>query len=123
VLVNVSSRYPTPGKIIADINFAFWVSMFTSRHEGRLWAPSLRLEFPLLPTTMNVKAAPAEIYRIADQVRSLRNRIAHHEPIFRRDLAADYAAMEQVTGYRCDHTAAWLRRSHTVASLLLMRPS
>ncbi len=122
-LTKTSARHPTTGKVIADMNFAFWVSMFTARHEGRLWTPSLRSEFPMLPTTVSVKMGRAEIHRIADQVRELRNRIAHHEPIFRRDLTADYAAMELVTSYRCSLTAAWLRRSHTVASLLLMRPS
>ena len=59
---------------------------------------------------------------MADQVRGLRNRIAHHEPIFARDLVGDYTAILEIIGFRCIATAAWLNRSQNVFNLLTLKP-
>ncbi|WP_208691822.1 hypothetical protein [Pseudomonas oryzihabitans] len=44
-----------------------------------------------------------------DRVRRFRNRMAHHEPIFERNLAAEYTMMINLITWRCPQTAAWLR--------------
>lgn len=41
------------------------------------------------------------IYDELEGVRSIRNRIARHEPIIARDLAADYARMLKLVAWRC----------------------
>jgi len=115
-------RHSTTGKIIADIKFAFWVSMFTRRHDGRLWLPYLRREFPNTPAHMAVAQGRLCIHDAAEQVRELRNRIAHHEPIFQRQLLSDYAAIQEIVSFRCNHTAAWMSRSQNVATILAARP-
>lgn len=121
-LQNARSRHATTGKIIADVRFAFWVSIFTARHDGRLWNRGLKTEFPNLPATMSIAAARLRIHDATVQVRELRNRIAHHEPIFQRTLMDDYAAIKQVVGYRCSHTANWMERSQAVVATLALRP-
>jgi len=115
-------RHTTTGKIIADIKFAFWVSIFTSRHDGRLWSPCLRREFPNIPATVTIANARLKIHDVADRVRELRNRIAHHEPIFQRNLATDYALIKDIVGYRCAHTAAWMDRAQSVTALAATCP-
>jgi addiction module HigA family antidote len=57
-------RHATTGKIIADVRFAFWVSMFTARHDGRLWNRSLRAEFPNLPAAMPIATARSRIHDV-----------------------------------------------------------
>ncbi|WP_216644572.1 hypothetical protein [Candidatus Thiodictyon syntrophicum] len=44
--------------------------------------------------------------RIDQAKRTLRNRIAHHEPIFTRHLEADYRSLVNVTGWICPTTAS-----------------
>jgi hypothetical protein len=121
----VRERHQTPqstGKVIADLKFAFWVSMFTARHDRRLWRPYIKIEFPNTPAGMSVEQIRARLYAVTEEVRQLRNRIAHHEPIFRHDLIAAYEAIEEIIGYRCADTLAWLRRAEVVTNLLLVDP-
>ena len=115
-------RHATTGKVIADIKFAFWVSMFTRRHDGRLWRPYLKREFPNIPANMASTQGRLRIHDAAEQVRVLRNRIAHHEPIFQRTLEDDYSAIMEIVSFRCNYTAAWMNRSQSVSTILAMRP-
>jgi hypothetical protein len=112
----------TTGKVIAELKFAFWVSMYTGRHDGRLWNPYLRREYPNIPQGVAVSTTREKIHNTADNVRDLRNRIAHHEPIYSRDLEAEYRAIAEIIGYRCHHTATWMKRSQNVTWLLEMLP-
>jgi hypothetical protein len=44
------------------------------------------------------------VQRLLDYLRTFRNRIAHHEPIFGRHLAADYTSILEVAGWICPDT-------------------
>lgn len=120
-LQRARDRHPTTGKVVADIRFAFWVSLFTRRHQGRLWNNYYRREFPNA-AALSSGDGRKRIFEIADSTRELRNRIAHHEPIFRRDLQANYNALLEAINYRCSHTAAWVHRAQTVTTLLPLKP-
>lgn len=113
----------TTGKVISELKFAFWVSMYTGRHDNRLWNRYLLREYPNIPTNLSVREARDKIHKTADKVRDLRNRIAHHEPIFSRDLKAEYDEIADVVGYRCSHTGAWMKRTQNVIWLLDLRPN
>lgn len=112
----------TTGKVIAELKFAFWVSMYTGRHDVRLWNRYLRREYPNIPLALSVPAARDRIHKTADKVRDLRNRIAHHEPIFSRNLETEYNEIAEVIGFRCLHTTAWMKRSQNVIWLLELLP-
>jgi hypothetical protein len=96
--------------------------MYTGRHDGRLWSQYLRREYLNVPANVSVSSAREKIHNTADKVRDLRNRIAHHEPIFSRDLAAEYMEIAEIIGYRCLHTATWMKRSQNVTWLLELMP-
>jgi Abi-like protein len=113
---------PSTGRVIADLKFAFWVSMFTLRHEPRLWRPYIKNEFPNAPAGMAVEQLRIRIYNVSEAVRQLRNRIAHHEPIFGLDLITSYESIEEIIGYRCRDTLVWMRRAETVTNFLLVEP-
>jgi hypothetical protein len=110
------------GKVIPELKFMFWVSMVTARHDMRLWVPHIARFFPALQPS----AAPRDRRRILhtrlDELRKLRNRIAHHEPIYDRRLLDDYAKITEVVSWISPDTTAWLRSFENVTALVGQRP-
>lgn len=94
---------PDPNDIVALLGFSFWISLLgkggKSQFETQLWQPCLRHAFPRFDGTRK------ELYVQFDYLRSLRNRLAHHEPVFMRHLLADYQSIIALTS-TIDETAA-----------------
>ena len=97
----------TVGQVVTELKFVFWQRMFSSRHDGRLWTRQLRRVLPHAAVD-DVALLRGQIYRGLEQLRGLRNRIAHHEPVFHRDLRADLEVALTLVGLRCGVTARWL---------------
>lgn len=76
----------TPGKIIAELPFGFWRFLSSASRQSSLWMPYLRYAYPRGTARVTIDKAVAELNHI-------RNRIAHHEPLLARDLAADHAQL------------------------------
>lgn len=112
----------TTGKVIPELKFAFWQSMFTSRHDSRLWNIYLTQVFPNLPTGQSVKQSRSDIYHELENLRKLRNRIAHHEPIFGRNLPQDFNKINDLISIRCVITAAWMQQNQQASSFINSRP-
>jgi hypothetical protein len=75
----------SPGKIVSELTFGFWTSLFDSELSLILWK-SLRLSFPNCPKPLRHRK---EISRRFTGIRKFRNRIFHHEPI-----SWDYAVLQ-----------------------------
>jgi hypothetical protein len=112
------TRHTTTGKVIPELKFVFWQKMFTSRYDGRLWNDHLRTVLPNLDGTKTVGQLREEIYRNLEHVRVFRNRIAHHEPIFKRALANDLDIIKSLIRFRCKLTADWMMQSQRVTEHL-----
>jgi hypothetical protein len=69
-----------PGKVIAELMFGFWRYLSITAHHHPLWIPYLHNAFA--PGT----SRPA-VDRPIGRLHQLRNRIAHHEPLLRRNSA------------------------------------
>lgn len=121
-LQSVGRRFHTTGKVIPELKFIFWQTMFTSRFDRRLWTPHLRTVLPHLAVGKTIDQLRTEVYTDLEVVRQLRNRIAHHEPIFSRNLLDDLTKIEQLIGFRCPSTAAWMRSLEHVSVLMAQRP-
>ena len=67
----------TPGKIIAELSFGFWTSLFDAKFEMSLWK-NLRLAFPNCPKKIRQRKTMSAKF---NGIRKLRNRIFHHEAI------------------------------------------
>ena len=67
----------TSGKIIAELSFGFWTSLFDQKFEKTLWK-QLRFAFPRCPKNIRQRRT---ISKKLNGIRKLRNRIFHHEPI------------------------------------------
>jgi len=77
-----------PCDIVAQLSFGFWVSLFGDGGRGgnytmKYWHPSLKQLFP------EYGGDRVSLHLELDRMRTLRNRIAHHESIFQRHLAKD----------------------------------
>lgn len=111
-------RFTTTGKVVPELKFVFWQQMFDSRHEARIWVPNLHHVFPNVDTTKSVSVVRQEIQDSLEKIRTLRNRIAHHEPIFARNLADDFQTIFNLVHYRSTVAASWML-SNQIASAVL----
>lgn len=109
-------------KVIPELTFVFWQSMFTARYDLRIWNNYLHQVLPNLNHEIPVKDNRLELYNKLHQIRKLRNRIAHHEPVFSRNLADDYHKIITIIRYRCNHTALWLHQNQCVIMALDKKP-
>ena len=113
----------TAGQVVASLPFGFWVSLLGPggrRPDGRranyemvLWRPCLRPVFQH-QEALSRKRAHAEL----DALRKLRNRVAHHEPVFRRDLKADHLRILTVLGWISPEAADWVQRHSRLGDVL-----
>lgn len=113
-----------PPRIVAALSFGFWVSLL-GRGGGRidarkadydrtLWRPALRQAFSHCTTPLARKQAHKPLL----QLRELRNRIAHHEPIFARCLIEDHQRILEVTGWISPSVRTWIDHHNRVSTLL-----
>jgi hypothetical protein len=121
-LLNVRHRFPTTGKVIPELKFIFWQTMFTSRFDRRLWSPHLLAVLPHLDGTKPIAQLRGTIFADLEALRLVRNRIAHHEPIFVRNLTGDFQKIHELIGFRCPITAAWMLDHEQASAFMAAKP-
>lgn len=89
-------------QIVAELNFGFWSSLF-GREAHHLWQ-ALR---PIFQAKGIQRSTIAHDLR---EIRLLRNRVAHYEPILAMPLARRYADITTLTGWLSQSAAAWIAR-------------
>lgn len=79
-----------PGRMVAELNFGFWTSLFDVRYDRVLLnRPNfLKEAFPYMVKASRTRGT---LSRRLNGIRALRNRVFHHERILNRNLAQDYA--------------------------------
>lgn len=112
----------TAGKIVAELKFAFWESMLTRRHDNRLWRPFFTQAFPNADVEDSIYMARQRARNHLEEIRKLRNRIAHHEPIFTRNTMDDYNRILDVIRWRSTIACDWVDSVQTVVALSDQRP-
>ncbi|MGA3081866.1 MAG: hypothetical protein ABSD44_10845 [Terracidiphilus sp.] len=121
-LQSVRRHQNSTGKVIPELKFVFWQKMFTSRHDLRLWDAHLMSVLPGLDPAKTVGQLRHEIYDNLEEIRKLRNRIAHHEPIFARNLSDDLQGIVDLIELRCKVTAAWMISNQQASKIIAQRP-
>ncbi|MCC4243931.1 hypothetical protein [Stappia indica] len=121
-LRKVASRAASPGKVVAELKFAFWEKLFTRGQDIRLWEHHFRDAFPGAPQTLPVEFTRGRAFANLQAIRRFRNRIAHHEPIFARDLVVDHQRLREMIEWRNPAAALWLDRMEKVSALLACKP-
>jgi len=96
-------KEPLPGRVVAALTFSFWTAMLGAAYED-LWQTDLHR----IARRENGKGLRRkDLARPLTQIRLLRNRVAHHEPILSWDLSRHHDAMLQVTGWLSPPAATW----------------
>jgi Protein of unknown function (DUF2934) len=121
-LQKVATEQPTTGKVIPELKFVFWEQMFTKRHDLRLWDAHLKSVFPEHLPPMTVRDLRKRIYGDLEAIRKLRNRIAHHEPIFKRNLAEDFNRIVDLVRLRSPLMESWMVANQQVLELIHRTP-
>ncbi len=102
---DASRRVPSgqqlpPGKVIAELTFGFWLQLTDRKFEHDLWTPALHKAFA--PR----KAPKRGVFnQLLEQLRQLRNRVAHHEPIFHLNVGAAHQNIRTACALLCPSTA------------------
>jgi len=83
-------------RIIPELTFGFWTSLFDVRYEKILWPWLLKPVVPNMPRHIRIRRT---LSKRLNRVRTLRNRIFHHEPIWHwRDLQSQHTdILEAIT--------------------------
>jgi hypothetical protein len=105
-----------PGKVVAELMFGFWRYLSSAAHEKALWVPCLHRAFP--PGTDRGRHVDSRVRRL----HQLRNRIAHHEPLLRTDLAARLADLFDLAALLDPSFGQYLRATTAAPALLASRP-
>lgn len=106
--VSAPPPVPTDGDIVAQLTLGFWRFMLATRYTHDLWRDAVRYAFPHLPH-QRLPDVEAPVIRL----HQLRNRIAHLEPIYTRNLSLDFEDMKLVLGFVCPRTQAWFASTRT----------
>lgn len=112
-------------RLVASLSFGFWVSLVgpggrivsgrKTDYETTLWRPALRRAFSHRENLTRKQA-----HGPLNGLRGLRNRIAHHEPIFNRNLIEDHKRILELVGWMSPGTATWIERHSEVYDLLTL---
>jgi len=90
------------GRIVAELRFSFWVGLIGPRYDTTLWRGALYKAF-----TARSGMPRKKVHGRFNALRRLRNRIAHHEPIFHRPVEQLHNETIEAISWMCRDTAAW----------------
>ena len=112
----------TPDRIVAGLTFGFWTTLIGSGRKGHyhsnLWIPTLNKAFK----KASIKKRKT-IHSKYDELRKLRNRIAHHEPIFAQNLENKYRTALEIIAWHCPITADWVEHHSGIVDCLDRKPT
>ena len=93
-------------KMVAELNFGFWVTLFNRAYEDVLWK-QLRLAFAHLPK--NERQRPT-VSVVLNAIRTLRNRVYHNEPVCWNlpELVKQHSQTMQLIGWVEPQLVEWL---------------
>lgn len=117
---------PTDDDLVANLSLGFWVGLTTSgmprnrdlNYETVLWRPYLSTAFPNMPVEPGRYPSRRRLHMELDSIRKFRNRIAHHEPVWRSNHRAMLDLIVSVAGYMDADMAAFLESAHRVDDVI-----
>lgn len=101
--LHAEGKDPLPGRVVAALSFSFWTAMFSPAYEDA-WRSGLHA---IAAKPDGSRLARKAFSRPLTQVRVLRNRVAHHEPILHWNLRCHHSALRELTGWLSPPAAAW----------------
>ena len=118
-LVEARKPIDTP-HIVAGLNFGFWNRLLGPGPRGiyttALWNRGLKDAFP------NSPYARGPAFDEVKKIRDFRNRIAHHEPIYYRNLSAEYNRVKTVLAWMYNDLTDWVDYHGRCEEIISHRP-
>ena len=102
----------TPTLVAENLSFSFWVELLGKRYHETIWLKIIKY-MPVYPGRRE------DFYNKAREIRNLRNSIAHHGPIMRRNLIRDHAYLGELTAILDPELAREVEKKSRVLDLLL----
>lgn len=97
-----SGKGINPGRLVAELKFAFWVGLLGPHYDATLWRQCLHRAFPA------AGGRPRRtIHGRFNAIRRFRNRVAHHEPIFHLAPIKTHQEIIEAISWMCRNTSAW----------------
>jgi hypothetical protein len=110
---------PSLDQIVSDLTLGFWVALLTDTFDPWLrWREETKAIFPNLES-INIRLA----WRMSERFRKLRNRIAHHEPIFHLPLNVIRDDLTFLVGAMCQDSATYLEQHCRFRAVLAAKPT
>ena len=117
-LAAAASNYTTVGKVLPELKLVWFENMLKNNYNQRIWVPYIKTVFPHSagPDEDTIRDA---LKNDCFFIRKLRNRIAHHEPIFNQpNLTNLLPAIIKAIDWRCAISKAWLSNLEEVTRLM-----
>lgn len=105
----------TPGRVVAELAFGFWGYLLARRHDRGVWHPCLNRAFG--------RRRRSVVHDAVKELHVARNRMAHHERMFNRQIGALRTTAIEVAGWICPVTRDWIDAGCRVSQLLATRPT
>jgi hypothetical protein len=87
----------TRGHLVAELPFGFWTGLFRKHYRNTLWHQCIKATFPYLKLH---HCNPSYVHQTLNDIRRLRNRVFHHEPIWKYpNLPQKHQAISSVLGW------------------------
>ncbi|CAM5515943.1 Abi family protein [Streptomyces atroolivaceus] len=106
-----------PCDVVATLSFGFWVGLVSTGGHGnydmKYWYPALRHCFKGVRRT--------DLHKQLEVMRTLRNRVAHHERIYHRRLDEDFRTAVELTALVAPALAARHEKYSQVPAVLARR--
>ncbi|MFM6201138.1 MAG: Abi family protein, partial [Dolichospermum sp.] len=99
----------TSDTLTPELNFGFWTEIMGPEYDKIIWLIQknryIKDVFPDTPTNLNLAREIQRIRRILNQIRLIRNRVFHHEPVFNtkklsfNELLTTYKDAKELLGW------------------------
>lgn len=96
----------TPGQLVATLSFGFWTSLLSRKYDS-IWQQYLNV----IARKPNGKGIDRKhLNGLLQDIRRLRNRTAHHEPILFMPVMDQYLKIVQIIDWISPPAATWCKR-------------
>lgn len=99
-------------RLVAELSFGFWRFLTTKRYLTTLWIPAIQHAFP--HGDKDALKRQQQVSKALQGMTFIRNRAAHLEPVFRRDLDADFRRACLLMEWIDPNARAWLEENTTM---------
>ena len=97
------SKASDPPGLVSEIKFSFWVGLLGPGYDNTLWRSALHKAFKAQSPSLKRKTVHGRF----NMIRRFRNRVAHHEPIWSKDLKRTNAEIVDAISWMCPDKASW----------------